>query len=263
MTVERVARIVAGGILTIFGLLVLITLLNGAFFQALKHLFVGWIGFLSRNFKAFALDPDIIVSGLIAGIVSLILLHIIARWLSAHLGARWSFRSSASLFGFILILFATSFLVPGVIAITKLSLSEPWTAHSRSAEYHVHKGNLAQLQMSLYEYCLEEEGRIAPWDVDSIFRADSALFRSPFDNAFANSGYLNLCAGLDPFADKIPLFASPEFAYKGSRGRLIIFNDSTYEFIDAERLNEVLKDVTLMHRAKNEGSDTNPGSSSP
>lgn len=87
------------------------------------HLIVGWGYFLHRNLSAMALDFDIVMSGVVATVLAWICLHLMAGW---WFGVRWRWRHSAMVVAAVGVLFAASFLVPGVILMFRLPLHDGW-----------------------------------------------------------------------------------------------------------------------------------------
>ncbi|MFC7335607.1 hypothetical protein ACFQY0_00340 [Haloferula chungangensis] len=245
----RVLKILAIGLITALGLLYLFVSTGGSITDAAGHLVAGWAFFLSRNIKSLALDPEIVVSGLVAGIVSLFLLHLLGRWLASHFQRHWSIKSSLSIFGFIVVLFATSFLVPGFITVSKLLFSEPMTSRSRSSLDHLYRDQLRTLYFLLLETEGIEEGQPAPTDLDPLIASSRLGSSRPFTDGFANSGFLYLAAGHPPYDHPdFPLFVSPEYSTRGKTVRCIIYCDFRTETIDAKQYERLLKRVVAIRR---------------
>jgi hypothetical protein len=118
------------GLAIIGGLAFVGALMLGALFPALRefvwHLLAGWWYFLRRNLGAMSPDPDILLSGLLAAALSVVCLHVVAGWWFGTRGLAWRWRHSVLAVAGVVVLFAASFLVPGVILMLRLPFREGW-----------------------------------------------------------------------------------------------------------------------------------------
>jgi len=93
------------------GLFVLVAIC--LFGTASEHLFLGWLYFPFRVLPQVTVDPPAALIGVVSVIGFVVLLHMTMRWLRA--GTVWTWRSTAALATFVLILFAAGTSMVGAV----------------------------------------------------------------------------------------------------------------------------------------------------
>jgi hypothetical protein len=122
-------------------------------------------------------------------------------------------------------------------------------SRSRSTVDFEYQNQLRELNWSLLEADMIADGQLATWDIDSLITSSSLANSRSFQKGFANSGFLYPAAGLHPYEhEHLPLFISPEYMKRGKIVRSVIFSNSRIEDIDAQQMNELLKQVEVAHQ---------------
>lgn len=249
MSFPRTLKIVAFCLFGAFVFLNLVAITNGILADAFVRIMTGWALFLNRNLRSLALEPDILFSGLIASVLSILTLHFLARWISTHYRFRWPIRSTLSVFGFVVVLFAASFLVPGILSVSQGLISEPWVSRSHSSEGFIYRQQLSSLYSALIDRDLLDQNQPVPHDMDSLVYDAPLLSSGSYRSGFTDSGFLNPAAGLRfPDHERLPLFISPEYLKLGKPVRQVIFSDSRIEVIDPDQFEALLKQAAEIHR---------------
>ena len=83
--------------------------------EVLYHLLCGFVFFLSRNLTRMNFNADTLVPGLLAFGICVVALHVVMKRVCHNRGRSWSVRASFLVSLLLPVLFATSFLIPGVI----------------------------------------------------------------------------------------------------------------------------------------------------
>lgn len=83
--------------------------------EFLYHLLCGFVFFLGRNLTRMNFNVDTLVPGLLAFGICVVALHVVMKRVCHNRGMSWSFSGSCIVSLLLPALFATSFLIPGVI----------------------------------------------------------------------------------------------------------------------------------------------------
>lgn len=240
---------IAGAVLKLLaiagGLLVLVLLFGGTMgllrLQAGYHLVAGWFLLLAENLARFDLDPQVLIGGGIALILASVALHLVAR----RFRSGWSVRNSLASTGLLLVLFAASFLVPGVILVLRTPMEDGLTQRS-DRRAHAFRSETHWISMHLLEYCFSDPppGHL-PDDFPAFLAANEKLDPRPWGwNAFLFPG-----AGLSTDADPdTAVIVTPRYRDHKDLVHTVITLGGEVRIIPATGLPTLLEKAAAEHR---------------
>ena len=183
------------------------------------HLFAGWFFFLRRNLQVLSMDSDVWIPGVVALVIAVSVAHVFLRGWAGRRGKPWPFGNSVALMLLLPLLFAISFLFPGVLLQAKQLGKEPWVKHGNASPSAVAHFLIHSMDEAVRKFAKEQGGAFPPGLPD--LSGDAA---PPLHEFFAAIGPevpaeapIYLGAGFAETSDpSLPLLISP--AFSGEKG---------------------------------------------
>jgi hypothetical protein len=233
------------------GLFVLSLPLTGslAFAVAASRIFVGFFAFLRQNLPRISSDAGTWGPGLASFLVALVVIHRFGLSWARHRQQVWRISGTLA-FGMMLpLLFAISFLVPGVFLQVQQLANTPWFVRE-FGEASYFKQQLQMLDLHLIDAAEEYEhypDSLEPLVERKLIKSDDPFLRGRHAGQ-PREPVLYLGKGLTTSSDpSLPLLISPPYSEDGKAKRMILTTGHEVVVIAEDELDAWLERTTASH----------------
>lgn len=213
-----------------------------------EHIFTGWFHFLKRAFSHFTLEPGIITSLVVGFGFSSLLIHWLLGKLRKSGKLHWGISHTAAILFIIPVMFATSFIIPGIILMLRTPFDGPITERRGSRPGLEEIMNTRNLMQAVQSYTLMYNKECYPANFSEIIGPGNFIESDYFGVTPEELGYLYPGANLrsDPKIRTI-ILVSPKFMYEGVEKRYALFSDGSGEELTELTLDAYLKESVAIH----------------
>lgn len=231
-------------------LVILISVLGPAFFEALFRLLCGWIFFLKRSLPLVHLEAGTIASGLVALIVAGFGLHFFSKSLLARAlpdMAGWRARSTAALVTVVLLLFAVCIAGAGIVHQLSWLKTESWVEYSWINRGHPKERAKARSLGQMLEYWAQDHNGSYPAKLSDLFEENSSAANSEdmlltrATTGATPEHWLFIGARRKRFDPQLPVIASPRPDQQGNR--VVLLGDGSVVLLSEDKFQTMLGEV--------------------